>query len=159
MLASEFQKRRQCHYFSGTRMLSLSAFQDRSHTGPELLSSKSTLFFDSKELSSTPRNSAKRRRRACKLSIPTAQSPNHFAARQILLNQDRSTEMPQFTGRDNFQFSGNEIRSVQVACCCLCSKIRDPALILADGNFCVCWRACRRTVERCQSPFSTRLLP
>jgi peptidoglycan hydrolase-like protein with peptidoglycan-binding domain len=38
-----------------------------------------------------------------------------LAARQNLLDQDRFIQMPQSSGRYNFQFSDNEIRSVQAA--------------------------------------------
>jgi hypothetical protein len=48
-------------------------------------------------------------------NIPTAANPNRLAARQNLLDQDRFVQMPQSRGRYNFQFSDNEIRSVQVA--------------------------------------------
>jgi hypothetical protein len=47
--------------------------------------------------------------------IPTAENPNRLAARQNLLDQDRFIQMPQSSGRYNFQFSDNEIRSVQAA--------------------------------------------
>ena len=47
--------------------------------------------------------------------IPTAANPNRLAAHQDLLDQDRFVQMPQFRGRYNFQFSDNEIRSVQAA--------------------------------------------
>ena len=47
---------------------------------------------------------------------PTAtENPNRLAARQNLLAQDRFIQMPQSPGRYNFQFSDNEIRSVQAA--------------------------------------------
>jgi hypothetical protein len=48
-------------------------------------------------------------------NIPTATNPNRLAARQNLLDQDRFIQMPQSLGRYNFQFSDNEIRSVQAA--------------------------------------------
>jgi hypothetical protein len=44
-----------------------------------------------------------------------AKNPNRLAARQNLLDQDRFIQMPQSSGRDNFQYSDNEIRSVQAA--------------------------------------------
>jgi hypothetical protein len=44
-----------------------------------------------------------------------AENPNRLAARQNLLDQDRFIQMPQSSGRYNFQFSDNEIRSVQAA--------------------------------------------
>ena len=47
--------------------------------------------------------------------IATAENPNRLAARQNLLDQDRFIQMPQSSGRYNFQFSDNEIRSVQAA--------------------------------------------
>jgi hypothetical protein len=47
--------------------------------------------------------------------IPTAENPNRLAASQNLLDQGRFIQMPQSTGRYNFQFSDNEIRSVQAA--------------------------------------------
>ena len=47
--------------------------------------------------------------------IPTAENPNRLAARQNLRDQDRFIQMPQSSGRYNFQFSDNEIRSVQAA--------------------------------------------
>jgi hypothetical protein len=47
--------------------------------------------------------------------IPTAENPNRLAAPQNLLDQDRFVQMPQSIGRYNFQFSDDEIRSVQAA--------------------------------------------
>jgi hypothetical protein len=47
--------------------------------------------------------------------IPTAENPNRLAARQNLLDQNRFIQMPQSSGRYNFQFSDNEVRSVQSA--------------------------------------------
>jgi Putative peptidoglycan binding domain len=47
--------------------------------------------------------------------IPTAENPNRLAPRQNLLDQDRFIQMPQSSRRYNFQFSDNEIRSVQAA--------------------------------------------
>ncbi len=47
--------------------------------------------------------------------IPTAENPNRLAAGQNLLDQSRFIQMPQSAGRHNFQFSDNEIRSVQAA--------------------------------------------
>ena len=44
-----------------------------------------------------------------------AENPNRLAAQQNLLDQDRFIQMPQSSGRYNFQFSDNEIRSVQAA--------------------------------------------
>jgi hypothetical protein len=47
--------------------------------------------------------------------IPTAENPNRLAARQNLLDEDRFIQVPQSSGRYNFQFSDGEIRSVQAA--------------------------------------------
>jgi hypothetical protein len=47
--------------------------------------------------------------------IPTAENPNRLAARQNLVDQDRFIEKPNSSHRYNFQFSDNEIRSVQAA--------------------------------------------
>jgi hypothetical protein len=47
--------------------------------------------------------------------IPTAENPNRLAAPQNFLDQDRFIQMPQSSARYNFQFSDNEIRSVQAA--------------------------------------------
>jgi hypothetical protein len=47
--------------------------------------------------------------------IPTAENPNRLAAPQNLLDQDRFVQMPQSEGRSNFQFSDDEIKSVQAA--------------------------------------------
>jgi hypothetical protein len=44
-----------------------------------------------------------------------AENPNRLASRQNSLDQDRFIQMPQSSGRYNFQFSDNEIRSVQAA--------------------------------------------
>jgi Putative peptidoglycan binding domain len=44
-----------------------------------------------------------------------AQNPNRLASRQNSLDQDRFIQMPQSSGRYNFQFSDYEIRSVQAA--------------------------------------------
>jgi Putative peptidoglycan binding domain len=44
-----------------------------------------------------------------------AQNPNRLASRQNSLDQDRFIQMPQSSGRYNFQFSDHEIRSVQAA--------------------------------------------
>jgi hypothetical protein len=47
---------------------------------------------------------------------PTAtENPNRLASRQNSLDQDRFIQMPQSSGRYNFQFSDHEIRSVQAA--------------------------------------------
>jgi Putative peptidoglycan binding domain len=47
--------------------------------------------------------------------IPTAENPNRLAVHQNLLDQDRFVQMPQSKGRYNFQFSDDEIKSVQAA--------------------------------------------
>jgi hypothetical protein len=47
--------------------------------------------------------------------IPAVENPNRLAAPQNILEQDRFVEMPQSSGRYNFQFSDSEIRSVQAA--------------------------------------------
>jgi hypothetical protein len=47
--------------------------------------------------------------------IPTAKNPNRLAAPLNILDQGRFIQMPQSSGRYNFQFSDNEIRSVQAA--------------------------------------------
>jgi peptidoglycan hydrolase-like protein with peptidoglycan-binding domain len=70
---------------------------------------------------STPANDAWARNNAWAVynanlrQIPTAENPNQLAARQNLLDQDRFIQRPQSSGRYNFQFSDNEIRSVQAA--------------------------------------------
>jgi hypothetical protein len=46
---------------------------------------------------------------------PTAENPNRLAARPNLVDQNRFIQMPQSSRRFNFQFSDNEIRSVQAA--------------------------------------------
>jgi Putative peptidoglycan binding domain len=47
---------------------------------------------------------------------PTAaENPNRLASRQNSLDQNRFVQMPQSSGRYNFQFSDHEIRSVQAA--------------------------------------------
>src|ERR1700738_2036150 len=72
-------------------------------------------------LVSTPANDALARNNAwasCHANlrrIPTAENPNRLAARQNLLDQDRFIQRPQSPARYNFQFSDNEIRSVQAA--------------------------------------------
>jgi hypothetical protein len=43
------------------------------------------------------------------------ENPNRLASRQNSSNQDRFIQMPQSSGRYNFQFSDHEIRSVQAA--------------------------------------------
>jgi Putative peptidoglycan binding domain len=47
--------------------------------------------------------------------IPTAPNPNRLASPQKLVDQDRLIQRPNSSGRYNFQFSDNEIRSVQRA--------------------------------------------
>ena len=48
-------------------------------------------------------------------NIPTGENPNRLKGPQDLLDQDRFMQMPQSSRRYNFQFSDNEIRSVQSA--------------------------------------------
>jgi hypothetical protein len=70
-------------------------------------------------LASTPSNDAWARSNAWAAynanlrHISAAENPNRFAARQNLLDQDRFIQRPQSSGWYNFQFSDNEIRSVQ----------------------------------------------
>jgi peptidoglycan hydrolase-like protein with peptidoglycan-binding domain len=70
---------------------------------------------------STPANNAWARNNAWAVyeanlrHIPTAEKPNRLAAPQNLLDQNRFIQMPQSSAHYNFQFSDNEIRSVQVA--------------------------------------------
>ena len=72
-------------------------------------------------LVSTPANNAWARNNAWAAynanlrNIPTAENPNRLAARQNLLDQQRFIQMPQSSRRYNFQFSDNEIRSVQAS--------------------------------------------
>jgi Putative peptidoglycan binding domain len=72
-------------------------------------------------LVSTPANDAWARNNAWAAynaglrQIPTAQNPNRLAPRQNLLDEDRFIQKPQSSHRYNFQFSDNEIRSVQAA--------------------------------------------
>jgi peptidoglycan hydrolase-like protein with peptidoglycan-binding domain len=47
--------------------------------------------------------------------IPTALNLNRLAAGENLLDQNRFIQIPQSSRRYNFQFSDNEIRSVQAA--------------------------------------------
>lgn len=47
--------------------------------------------------------------------IPTTTNPNRLAQQQNLLDQNRFIQRPQSSRRYNFQFSDNEIRSVQGA--------------------------------------------
>jgi hypothetical protein len=47
--------------------------------------------------------------------IPTAPNPNRLAAPQKLVDQDRFIQRPNSSRRYNFQFSDNEVRSVQAA--------------------------------------------
>ena len=47
--------------------------------------------------------------------IPTAANPNRLAAPQKLVDQNRFIQKPNSSHRYNFQFSDNEIRSVQSA--------------------------------------------
>jgi len=72
-------------------------------------------------LISTPANDAWARNNAWAAynahlrQIPTAENPNRLAARQNLLDRDRFIQKPTSSDRYNFQFSDNEIRSVQAA--------------------------------------------
>ncbi len=72
-------------------------------------------------LVSTPANDAWARNNAWAAynarlrQIPTAPNPNRLAGRENLLDQDRFIQRPTSTYRYNFQFSDNEIRSVQAA--------------------------------------------
>jgi hypothetical protein len=72
-------------------------------------------------LISTPANDAWARNNAWAAynanlrQIPTAQNPNRLAAPQNLQDQYRFIQMPQSSRRYNFQFSDNEVRSVQAA--------------------------------------------
>ena len=47
--------------------------------------------------------------------IPTAPNPNRIAAPQKLVDPDRFVQRPTSANRYNFQFSDNEVRSVQAA--------------------------------------------
>jgi hypothetical protein len=72
-------------------------------------------------LTSTPANDAWIRNNAWAAynaglhQIPTTTNPNRLAPRQNLQDQDRFIQRPNSTHRYNFQFSDNEIRSVQAA--------------------------------------------
>lgn len=72
-------------------------------------------------LTSTPANDAFVRNKAWEAynanlhQIPTTTNPNRLAARENLLDQDRFIQRPNSVQRYNFQFSDNEIRSVQAA--------------------------------------------
>jgi Putative peptidoglycan binding domain len=72
-------------------------------------------------LVSTPANDAWARNNAWAAynaqlrQIPTAPNPNRLAPRENLLDQYRFIQKPTSTHRYNFQFSDNEIRSVQAA--------------------------------------------
>lgn len=72
-------------------------------------------------LTSTPANDAFVRNNAWAAyeanlrQIPTATNPNRLAARESLVDQDRFIQKPNSVRRYNFQFSDNEIRSVQAA--------------------------------------------
>ena len=72
-------------------------------------------------LTSTPANDARVRNNAWAAynaslrQIPTAPNPNRLAAKQKLVDQDRFIQRPNSVHRYNFQFSDNEIRSVQSA--------------------------------------------
>jgi hypothetical protein len=75
----------------------------------------------SRPMNSTPANDAVVRNNAWAAynadlhHIPTTTNPNRLAARQNLLDQDRFIQRPTSPHRYNFQFSDNEIRSVQAA--------------------------------------------
>jgi Putative peptidoglycan binding domain len=81
-------------------------------TGPSALSTPVNL---------TPANSAMIRNDAWAeynaelRQIPTARNPNRLAARQNLVDEQRFVQRPQSSHRYNFQFSDNEVRSVQAA--------------------------------------------
>ena len=60
--------------------------------------------------------------------VPTAANPNRLAPRQNLIDEQRFVQRPQSAHRYNFQFSDNEVRSVQAALPAL-----DPARDLADA--------------------------
>jgi hypothetical protein len=47
--------------------------------------------------------------------IPTAANPNRLAPQQKLVEPDRFIQRPTSAHRSNFQFSDNEVRSVQLA--------------------------------------------
>ncbi len=72
-------------------------------------------------LVSTPANDAWARNNAWAAynarlrQIPTAENPNRLAPRPTLLDKNRFIEKPTSSHRYNFQFSDNEIRSVQIA--------------------------------------------
>jgi hypothetical protein len=72
-------------------------------------------------LNSTPANDAFVRNKAWEAynanlhQIPTTTNPNRLAAKQNLIDQDRFIQRPNSVQRYNFQFSDNEIRSVQAA--------------------------------------------
>jgi hypothetical protein len=72
-------------------------------------------------LTSTPANEAWVRNNAWTAynaslhHIPTAANPNRLAQPQILVDQNRFVQKPTSAHRYNFQFSDNEIRSVQAA--------------------------------------------
>ena len=81
-------------------------------TGPTLLPNPTV---------STPSNDAITRQNAWNeynaqlRSIPTTSNPNRLAARTDLLDQDRFVQAPTSSRRYNFQFTDNEVRSVQRA--------------------------------------------
>jgi putative peptidoglycan binding protein len=70
---------------------------------------------------STPSNDAMARQNAWAAynaqlhRIPTAPNPNRLAAQENLLDQNRFIQAPASSRRYNFQFTDNEIRSVQKA--------------------------------------------
>jgi hypothetical protein len=75
----------------------------------------------SRPMNSTPANDAVVRNNAWAAynadlhHIPTTTNPNRLAARQNLVDQNRFIQRPTSSHRYNFQFSDNEIRSVQAA--------------------------------------------
>jgi Putative peptidoglycan binding domain len=72
-------------------------------------------------MTSTPANDAWARNNAWAAysqslqKIPTAENPNRLASRPNLLDHDRFIQRPTSPQRYNFQFSDNEIRSVQAS--------------------------------------------
>ena len=81
-------------------------------TGPSALSTPTNL---------TPANNAFIRNNAWAAynadlrQIPTASNPNRLAPRQKLIDPERFVQRPQSAHRYNFQFTDNEVRSVQAA--------------------------------------------
>ncbi len=75
--------------------------------------------------------------------IPTAPNPNRLAPQENLLDQNRCIQAPQSSERYNFQFTDNEIRSVQKAL-----RIRGIYSGQADG---ILGPDTRRAIGRYQS--------